>query len=326
VVSLLAFSVASLFGFVGRTLNASRPVVSLSTFADPSFTIGSVLSFVLGFGLFGSVYLMPVFLAFVREHNALEIGKTMLVTGVTQLLIAPIAVVLEKRLDARLLTAVGFGLFALGLGLSGFQTPRTDYEAMFWPQVVRGFAIMFSLLPPTRLALGHLSASRVPDASGLFNLMRNLGGAVGLALIDTVIYTRTPVHAAAIADRLESGDIATAKFVGIPLDAFTARPAGPLDDGARAMLHSLVETAAMVQATNEAWAMVAVLTAGALLCVPFAKTPSPGFRTTSKPARAYARARWLASVVNLASSMPRTRPSPSVPRYKFGVKRDDRVR
>jgi len=274
VLSFLALSVASFVGFVGRTLNATRPVVSLSTFADRSFTIGSVLSFVLGIGLFGSVYLMPVFLAFVREHNALEIGKTMLVTGVAQLLTAPIAVALEKRLDARLLTAVGFGLFALGLGLSGLQTPQTDFEAMFWPQVIRGFAIMFCLLPPTRLALGHLNASRVPDASGLFNLMRNLGGAIGLALIDTLIYVRAPVHAAAMADRLASGDIATAKFVGIPLDAFAARRAGPLDDGTRAMMHALVETAALVQAINEAWAMVAVLTVAALLCVPFAKRPS----------------------------------------------------
>jgi MFS transporter, DHA2 family, multidrug resistance protein len=291
VLGFLAVSVASLAGFVGRTLKATRPVVSLGTFADRSFTIGCVLSFVLGIGLFGSVYLMPVFLAFVREHNALEIGETMLVTGVTQLLTAPIAVALEKRLDARLLTAVGFGLFAFGLGLSGLQTPQTDFEAMFWPQVIRGFAIMFCLLPPTRLALGHLNASRVPDASGLFNLMRNLGGAIGLAMIDTVIYTRAPVHAAAIADRLESGDIGTAKFVGIPLDAFTARPAAPLDDDARAMMHALVETAAMVQATNEAWTMVAVLTAGALLCVPFAKRPSPGFRTILIRSRAVAHVR-----------------------------------
>jgi DHA2 family multidrug resistance protein len=80
----------------------------------------------------------------------------------------------------------------VGLGLSGLQTPETDFAAMFWPQVIRGLAIMFCLLPPTRLALGHLAASRVPDASGLFNLMRNLGGAIGLAMIDTVIYTRSP--------------------------------------------------------------------------------------------------------------------------------------
>jgi DHA2 family multidrug resistance protein len=283
VLSLLALSVVSSVGFLGRTLNAVRPVVSLGAFADRRFAIGCVLSFVLGIGLFGSVYLMPVFLAFVRDHNALQIGKIMLATGITQLLVAPIAVALEQRLDPRLLTTVGFGLFALGLGLSGLQTPETDFDAMFWPQVIRGFAIMFCLLPPTRLALGHLEASRVPDASGLFNLMRNLGGAIGLALIDTVIYTRTPVHARAIADRLELGDIATAKFVGIPLDAFAARPAGPLDESTRALVHPLVETAALVQAINEAWTMVAVLTVAALLCVPFATKPSPA--SVSEPTR-----------------------------------------
>jgi DHA2 family multidrug resistance protein len=280
VLGLLALSVASSTGFVRRTLRASRPIVHLGTFADRSFTIGCILSFVLGIGLFGSVYLMPVFLAFVRDHNALEIGKIMLVTGIAQLMIAPIAVALEQRFDARLLTAAGFGLFAVGLGLSGLQTPQTDFDAMFWPQVIRGLAIMFCLLPPTRLALGHLEASRVPDASGLFNLMRNLGGAIGLALIDTVIYTRSPVHGAAIMDKLQAGDIATAKFVGIPLDIFAARPAGLLDASTRALMHPFVEKAALAQAINEAWAMVAVLTVAALLCVPFAKgspaTPSAG--------------------------------------------------
>ena len=172
-----------------------RPRSSISrTFADRRFAIGCILSFVLGIGLFGSVYLMPVFLAFVRGHDALEIGTIMLVTGVAQLLMAPVAVALEQRANARLLTAAGFGLFAVGLGMSAFQTPETDFAGMFWPQVVRGLAIMFCLLPPTRLALGHLDAARVPDASGVFNLMRNLGGAIGLALIDTVIYTRAPQH------------------------------------------------------------------------------------------------------------------------------------
>jgi MFS transporter, DHA2 family, multidrug resistance protein len=128
VLGLLALSFASSVGFVRRTLNASYPVVNLRTFANRSFTIGCILSFVLGIGLFGSVYLMPVFLAFVRDHNALEIGVIMLVTGVTQLLTAPIAVELEQRVDARLLTTLGFGLFGIGLGLSGLQTPQTSYR------------------------------------------------------------------------------------------------------------------------------------------------------------------------------------------------------
>jgi DHA2 family multidrug resistance protein len=278
VAGLLALSFASAVSFVRRTLKASRPIVSLATFADRSFAIGCILSFVLGIGLFGSVYLMPVFLAFVRGHNALEIGAIMLVTGVTQLMTAPVAVALEQRVEARLLTALGFGLFGVGLGLSGLQTPETDFDAMFWPQVIRGLAIMFCLLPPTRLALGQLAASRVPDASGLFNLMRNLGGAIGLAAIDTVIYTRSPALGAAFTKRLEAGDVDTAKFVGIPLDMFMNRPKGPLEGPALTMVQSLVKKAALVQAINEAWLMIAVLTLGALLCVPFAKASSAGER------------------------------------------------
>jgi DHA2 family multidrug resistance protein len=134
------------------------------------------LSFFLGVGLFGSVYLMPVFLAYVRHHDAFEIGTIMLVTGVAQLATAPIAGLLESRFDPRWLSAAGFGLFAIGLGCSAFESRVADFQEMFWPQVLRGVAIMFCLLPPTRLALGSLTASRVPDASGLFNLMRNLGG------------------------------------------------------------------------------------------------------------------------------------------------------
>ena len=92
----------------------------------------------------------------------------MLVTGLAQLATAPVAVALERRVDARLLTGFGFGLFALGLGLSCKQTIETDFNEMLVPQVMRGVAIMFCLLPPTRLALGNLPLARVPDASGLF--------------------------------------------------------------------------------------------------------------------------------------------------------------
>ena len=269
-VGLLAVSMASGTGFAGRTLRGLQPIVDLTAFADRDFAIGCILSFVLGIGLFGSVYLMPVYLAFVRYHDAWEIGTIMLVTGVAQLATAPIAVLLEQRVDARWLTAAGFALFAAGLGLSALQTPRTDYDGMFWPQVIRGVAIMFCLLPPTRLALGHLEKHRVADASGLFNLMRNLGGAIGIALIDSVIYGRSAMHGQEIADRLLAGDVATAKFIGLSMEAFASRPAGPPSDAIKEMLRPMIERAALTQAINEAWAMLAVLTIAALLCVPFA--------------------------------------------------------
>jgi DHA2 family multidrug resistance protein len=130
---------------------------------------------------------------------------------------------------------------------------------------------MFCLLPPTRMALGHLDEGRVPDASGLFNLMRNLGGAIGLALIDTVIYGRAPVIGATILSRLQAGDANTAKFVGIPPDVFAKHLGAPLDPHLQAALHALVDKAARVQAMNEAWDMLALFTFAALIGVPFAK-------------------------------------------------------
>ena len=154
--------------------------------------------------------------------------------------------------------------------MSGFQTGATDFQEMIWPQVVRGVAIMFCLLPPTRLALGRLDPAQTPDASGLFNLMRNLGGAIGIALIDTVIYGRAPVLGQAITSRLLAGDTATATAVGIPLDAFLARGHAPIDAATAAFLKPMIAHLALVRAINEAWLMMAALTALAVLCLPFA--------------------------------------------------------
>jgi DHA2 family multidrug resistance protein len=221
--------------------------------------------------LFGSTYLMPFFLGLVREHGALRIGEIMLVTGIAQLVSAPIAVFLERRVDARLLTLGGFVLFAAGMGLSAGQTAETDAAEMLLPQILRGSAIMFCLLPPTRMALGRLAPSLVADGSGLFNLMRNLGGALGLALIDTVIFSRSAAHAAAIAAQLRAGDIATAVGIGIPREAFVEQLGQPPDAFTEEMVRPLVEQAALVHAINDAWLMIAIVAMAAMLLVAFVK-------------------------------------------------------
>lgn len=257
VLALLAASLLAGTLFVRRMLGSNDPIVQLRTFRDRGFAIGCALSFILGMGLYGSVYLMPVFLAFVRGHGPLAIGTVMLVTGVTQLVTSPMAVALERRSSARLLTIFGFALFGAGLGLSAFATRETDFDGMFWPQIVRGGAIMLCLLPPTRLALGALAPEAVPDASGLFNLMRNLGGAIGIALIDTVMFGRVPVHAEALKQRLLAGDTSAADIVGLPADALSGAARMPLDPAVEAFVRPLVEKAALVQSINEAWLMLA---------------------------------------------------------------------
>ncbi len=267
VLGLLGLSIASATAFVRRTLRMDRGLVDLRLFADPRFLVGCMLSFILGMGLFGSVYLMPVFLAFVRHHEAFEIGKIMLVTGVAQLVTAPLAVFLERRSAAWLLSAGGFACFSGGLFLGAFHTSETDFAAMFWPQLVRGGAIMFCLLPPTRIALGHLARTAIADASALFNLMRNLGGAIGLALIDTVLYGRSPVHAERLAQRLLAGDETAATLIGLPLKLFRDRIGQPINAAATEFVRPMIERTALITAVNEAWAMLALLTALAVLAL-----------------------------------------------------------
>jgi len=267
---LFVVSAAAATAFAVRTLKVLHPMVELSTLRKRSFAIGCALSFCLGIGLFGSVYLMPVFLAYVRRHDAFEIGTIMLVTGLAQLVTAPIVGRLESRLDPRWLSATGFALFALGLGWSAWQSRVADFDEMFWPQVLRGIAIMFCLLPPVRLALGALSEAEVPSASGLFNLMRNLGGAIGIALIDTVLYGRTGGHAEALRDRLIAGDVTAAQAIGLDLELFLHRPANVSDATVEAYVRPLVEKAAFAISSNEAWSVLACAALLGLFLIPFA--------------------------------------------------------
>ena len=257
---LFALCAISTVIFVIRTRKAGQRVVEIALFKVRPFSIGCALSFCLGAGLFGAVYLMPVFLAYVREHDALQIGSIMLVTGAAQLMAAPIAGALESRLDSRWLSAFGFSLFAIGLGWSAFESRVADFDEMFWPQVLRGFAAMFCLLPPTRLALETLPHKQVPDASGLFNMMRNLGGAVGIALIDTVLYGRTAGHADTIRQRLFAGDVSTAQAIGLDRLPSDVSSAG-----------AMIEQAAFAMSVNEAWALLAAIALLGLLLIPFAK-------------------------------------------------------
>jgi DHA2 family multidrug resistance protein len=261
--------------FVWRTAHAAHPVLRLVALKRRSLALGCALSFCLGVGLFGAVYLMPVFLGFVRGHDAFEIGTIMLVTGIAQLVAAPIAAILESRLGARFLTSAGFAMFAAGLAMSYFQPRTADFDEMLWPQIVRGVAIMFCLLPPTRIALGDLPESEVADASGLFNLMRNLGGAIGIALVDTILYGRVGIYAANFRDRLLAGDLTAATAIGLDPKLLLERAPRPPTDAEIAYVRPFVEKASLALCVNEAWAMLAGFAIVGLLLAPFARDTKP---------------------------------------------------
>lgn len=260
VLVLLGGAAIALLGFVPWSLRHRYPLVDLAVLSDRKVAVATYLNFTLGLGLYGATYLMVVFLGLVRGHDALAIGRVIMVTGAAQLLSAPIAVLLEKRVAAGPVAAVGFAVFGVGLLWGAGATPQSDFAALFWPQVVRGAALMVCILAATRLALGHLPQAEVANASGLFNLARNLGGAVGLAMIDTVIYGQTSHHVTTIVDALRRGDIHVATQLGLPIDDFLAMYGQALDAETKALLAPLVQHLALSQTIDTAWVLMGGLT------------------------------------------------------------------
>jgi len=263
-VALLVACVAGALAAGVRCLRTSDPLVELRNFGSRPFAAGCVFSFVLGAGLYGSVYLLPLFLGLVRHHTPFEIGEIMIVCGAVQLATSPLAAVAERQFDPRLVTVVGYALFAAGLFANGFTTYATDFHGLFWPQVLRGAGVMLCLLPTTSVALEGYAGDALANASALFNLMRNLGGAVGIALIDTVIELRPRAHAEALFAQLQAGSGDAARLVGLPLDRFHGVPLGPIDDMTKAYVTPLVERAALVLSFNEAWLLLGTIFAVSL--------------------------------------------------------------
>ncbi len=190
----LVFSVACGIAFFVRMFTAKQPIVDLTVFANRNFWTGSVLSFTMGVGLYGLTYLYPVYLAAIRGFSPLMIGKTMFVTGVCMFLTAPISGRLSTKVDPRRMIAVGFAMFAVGTWQAHSITVDWDFWELLVPQVLRGCGLMLCMVPINNLALGTMPPQKIKNASGIFNLTRNLGGAVGLAIINTVLDKRMDMH------------------------------------------------------------------------------------------------------------------------------------
>jgi DHA2 family multidrug resistance protein len=195
-------SALSAVAFFWRALKAQVPIVDLRAFGNRNFAVGSLFSFVLGIGLYGLTYLYPLYLAQVRGYNPLMIGETMFVSGLAMFATAPIVGQLVQRIDPRFVLMAGFLMFAVGTAEMFYVTKDWDFWELFWPQIFRGVGLMFAMIPVTNTSLGTLPPDRVKNASGLFNLSRNLGGAIGLAALNTVLNDRMDLHLARLHDQV----------------------------------------------------------------------------------------------------------------------------
>ena len=135
--------------------------------------------------------MIPLFLAQVRGYSAMQIGLTVVVTGLSQMAMSLLVAPLTRRIDLRLMLGFGFGLFAVAMYLTATLTNQSSFWELLVPQMLRGCALMFCFVPANLIALGSLPADKLKNGAGLYNLTRDLGGAIGLAVIATLLSSRS---------------------------------------------------------------------------------------------------------------------------------------
>lgn len=272
---IFAAAVATIIGgavFFYRALTLDFAIVDLRAFSNRNFAFGSLFSFVMGIGLYGLTYLYPLFLGRIRGYDSLMIGETMFISGLAMFLMAPVAGVLSGKLDPRVMMMIGFGGFALGTWMMSHMTADWDFWELLVPQILRGGSMMIAMVPINNVALGTLPMDRIRGASGVFNLTRNLGGAVGLALINTVLTQQTHIHFSRLAEHVNFSNPEATEMIA----NLTAKYNASGLDGSQIAIKKIagmVQQQAYMQSFIDVFSLLTLLFGGLVLMALFLTKP-----------------------------------------------------
>jgi DHA2 family multidrug resistance protein len=177
----------SIVALVARELMARQPVVDLRAFRERTFTVGVVLITVMSFVLFSSLVVLPVFLQVLLGYPALQAGIALMPRGYASLFATPLVGLIVGRVDPRKLLAAGFLAGATSLLWFSRLNLQVGYWDLFWPQFVQGLSFSLLMVPLTVVTMDRIAPQAIGNAASLFNLMRNLGGSVGIAVTETLL-------------------------------------------------------------------------------------------------------------------------------------------
>jgi len=272
VAAVLVSTIASAL-FFWRVLTYHQPIVDLRAFANRNFALGSFYIFVLGTGLYGATYLIPLFLAQVRGFSSLQIGETVVVTGLAQMLMSPLSSYLARKMDLRLMLSIGFGLFAVAMYLTAGLTNQAGYAELFVPQALRGVALMFCYLPANLIALGGVPQDKLKNAAGLYNLTRDLGGAIALAAIGTFMNERLHFHWNRLIEDINPAHPAVQHFLDTQANRLDSLLPGDASRAAVKLLANLVQREALVLTYNDVIMIIGSLFVAGLFLMPLVNRP-----------------------------------------------------
>jgi DHA2 family multidrug resistance protein len=228
-------SAVALVLFVRRTLRAEHPVVDLRVLRYRSLAAGNVLSMVIGMGLYGAMFAVPIFAQSILHFTSQQTGMLMLPGALVSAFTMPIVARLLRKFDPRFLIFCGGAIVVTAMSMLASMNAQTGEGDLFWPLVIRGFGTVMMFLPMSMAVLGPIPVKDIAAATGLYNLTRQLGGSLGIAILTTLLSSRQAFHRAVLVEKLGISDLATQTRLAQLTAGFQASGADPVAAKGRAL-------------------------------------------------------------------------------------------
>ena len=281
IITFAGMAIIGLLGWVVTSTTRKQPFVNLGLFGQRNFLVASVLAAVMGMGLYGSSFLLPLFLGQIAGYSPMQIGEVIMWAGLPQLFIMPFAAKLSMKIDNRILCSIGLGLFGVSCLMNGYMDASTGYDQLLVSQVIRAMGQPFVMLTLSNFAMNGIAPKDTASASSLFNMIRNLGGSIGIALLATQLTQREHFHSARIGEAVNGFSAATQlrldqltqNFIGKGFDPVTA------SDKALKAVDSIVRRESFVMAYNDGFLIVGGILLSCILILWLSdkvKSPSGG--------------------------------------------------
>ncbi len=269
ILSAFAISIVGGVVFTITELSVKHPLIDISLFKSFNFSISNIVLFIFGLGLFGSNFLLPIYLQNSLNYTPLQAGLVFLPVGIILGLTAPFAGLLSDKVSAKIPAAVGMGLLAFTLYLFSYLSYLTEKSQIMTPLYVRGFAMGLIFSPLATIAITEIPNRKMAQASGLINVIRQVGGSFGVALFGTILTRRTILHAANYGEQVNQYS-EIFKNTTMKLQYFALHASGGTYQAARsksqALIYSFVENQAFIQGVNDVFRLSAIII---ILSLPF---------------------------------------------------------
>jgi DHA2 family multidrug resistance protein len=277
IVRLAVIAAVFLTAFLWLELTVKKPLVDLRLLLNRNFAIGTAANSFVGFALFGTVYVLPQYLAQVQGYNAEQIGEVLAWTGLPQLILIPLVPRMMKLFDIRYIAVAGVGLFAVSCFMNVNMSLDYSGDQFFWPNVIRALGQAMIIAPMTAIATATIQPKDAANASGIYNMCRNIAGAIGTASLETIITKREQFHSNIIGQSVTLYRDEVRQRLAQMTGYFLSHGADPAVAHQQAIvaLGKAVKRQALVQGFSDTFAVIGVMLAIAAVSLMFASKARP---------------------------------------------------